>query len=329
MRSARSCMRLETSPPSQPCHQQVSSHLTCSCTPERELRKTGHKRISVCPFLPTMLACGPFSYSSGKSSDGHRVIIDVCEGNRRLCSCRRPGRHAGPTAYAGQPPDPRIMELPGKERIWLSADWCGLVLREGMALIGTLLARGRQDPRGISRSPVWGEHALMSGSTFVTQGDIETKMTFCSGSWELSKLPSPEQEGHRCQSRMPARSRLWLQPAHQRRREPQHQQRRRPVHLTHRPGRHRPGAPPSARLQGPVALRHRARDIRRPDGPPHAHPPGPPGPPQHPPPPDHLTRTPVFPRSTPVQRRDSPETSRRSLPSEPVHLATAGRVIPP
>lgn len=38
------------------------------------------------------------------------------------------------------------MELPDKERIWLSADWCGLVLREGMALIGTRPDRGRQDP---------------------------------------------------------------------------------------------------------------------------------------------------------------------------------------
>ena len=37
-------------------------------------------------------------------------------------------------------------------------------------------------------------------------------------------------------------------------------------------------------------LRHRARDLRSPDGLPHAHPPGPPGPPQHPPPPIHLTR---------------------------------------
>ncbi|GGU90057.1 hypothetical protein GCM10010182_00630 [Actinomadura cremea] len=45
-----------------------------------------------------------------------------------------------------QPPDPRITRLPEQERIWLSADWCGLVLREGMVLTGTRPDRGETDP---------------------------------------------------------------------------------------------------------------------------------------------------------------------------------------
>ncbi|WP_433151911.1 hypothetical protein ACQPZ8_16320 [Actinomadura nitritigenes] len=53
---------------------------------------------------------------------------------------------ASRSRYQDQPPDPRITRLPQKERIWLSADWSGLVLREGMALTGTRPDRGASDP---------------------------------------------------------------------------------------------------------------------------------------------------------------------------------------
>ncbi|WP_157996008.1 hypothetical protein [Thermomonospora amylolytica] len=48
--------------------------------------------------------------------------------------------------YQDQPPDPRITRLPEQERIWISADWSALVLREGMALTGTRPDRGASDP---------------------------------------------------------------------------------------------------------------------------------------------------------------------------------------
>ncbi|WP_433248643.1 hypothetical protein [Actinomadura nitritigenes] len=53
---------------------------------------------------------------------------------------------ASRSRYQDQPPDPRITRLPHKEHIWLSADWSGLVLREGMALTGTRPDRGTSDP---------------------------------------------------------------------------------------------------------------------------------------------------------------------------------------
>jgi hypothetical protein len=53
---------------------------------------------------------------------------------------------ASRTLYRDQPPDPNTTQLPRQERIWLSADWCGFVLRDGMALTGTRPDRGDSDP---------------------------------------------------------------------------------------------------------------------------------------------------------------------------------------
>jgi hypothetical protein len=48
--------------------------------------------------------------------------------------------------HTDQPPDPRVVRLTAEDRIRVSADWCGLVLREGMALVGTRPDQGRRDP---------------------------------------------------------------------------------------------------------------------------------------------------------------------------------------
>lgn len=50
------------------------------------------------------------------------------------------------TNYRDQPPAPHITQLPEQERIWISADWSALVLRDGMALTGTRTDRGVSDP---------------------------------------------------------------------------------------------------------------------------------------------------------------------------------------
>ncbi|MEV5576616.1 hypothetical protein AB0L06_41865 [Spirillospora sp. NPDC052269] len=43
------------------------------------------------------------------------------------------------------PPDRPSTRVPAGERIWLSADWCGLVLRDGAALLATRPDRGEHD----------------------------------------------------------------------------------------------------------------------------------------------------------------------------------------
>ncbi|WP_159942116.1 MULTISPECIES: hypothetical protein [unclassified Nocardiopsis] len=53
---------------------------------------------------------------------------------------------ASRTAYVDQPPDPRTTQLPEQKRIWISADWSVLILREGMALLGTRPDLGASDP---------------------------------------------------------------------------------------------------------------------------------------------------------------------------------------
>jgi hypothetical protein len=53
---------------------------------------------------------------------------------------------ASRTNYADHPPDTRNPGRPEEERIRLSADWCGMVLRDGMALVGTRPDQGRTDP---------------------------------------------------------------------------------------------------------------------------------------------------------------------------------------
>jgi hypothetical protein len=53
---------------------------------------------------------------------------------------------ASRTNQTDHPPAPHDRELPTKEQIWLSADWCGLILRQGMALVGTRPDRGQSDP---------------------------------------------------------------------------------------------------------------------------------------------------------------------------------------
>lgn len=53
---------------------------------------------------------------------------------------------ASRTNHTDLPPDPSTLVLPDQERIWISADWCAFVLREGMALMGTRPDRGTNDP---------------------------------------------------------------------------------------------------------------------------------------------------------------------------------------
>lgn len=53
---------------------------------------------------------------------------------------------ASRTNETDHPPAPHDVTLTSKERIWFSADWCGLILRQGMALIGTRPDKGSSDP---------------------------------------------------------------------------------------------------------------------------------------------------------------------------------------